>query len=188
MRMTEALPTYQDIGLPAGHGDPKLIYHPPTGSVIVHTRPRDQSILLCRRLSFRRLDETRYRPIGDFPPQVDVTSFALSPKLPELYFNTIVWKECEKGINPPGGYWDALHRFNLNTLESEIVACPGELISPGHYQRVWLNDVLFVDENVRAVFCNAGLFKDGKADYCLVKLTVEDRKLEILTRLEAVFA
>ena|ERR1039458_1651927 len=180
--------SFQDIGLPKNHAYPTLTYHPQTGSIIALTRPVTESRTPCHRLSIRRLEEARYSPIGNFPPQVDVTSFALSPKLPVLYLNTFFWKECELGFNPPGGDWDALYRFNLNTQQSEVVARPGELISPGNPTRVWLNDVISVDENGRAVFCKTGIFKEGKADYFLVKLTVEDRKLELLTRLEAVSA
>jgi hypothetical protein len=175
----------QKIGLPDGHGFPVLVYHPPTGSVIAHTRPLKSS-LPCRRLSLRQVNETRYRPIGDFPPSVSVESLVLHPQLPLLFFITFVWSKHVNG--PVGGYWVALHRFDLNTLQSEIVARRGELVLPDGYQTAWLNELFSASDDGNTLFCKAGLRNGEPVRYCLSKLSIPDRKLAIITRLEAVFA
>lgn len=178
---------FQKIGLPKGHAYPKLAYHPPTGFIIVHTQPVESS-LPCRRLSLRRVNGTRYRPIADFPPSISV-NFLLHPRLPLLYFITYVWKECELGINPPGGDWDALYCFNLNTRKSKIMAQKGEIILPNGYQRGWLNELLSVSDDGKTLFCKAGLFRNGKpVDYCVSKLSIADRKITVVTKLKTPFA
>jgi hypothetical protein len=176
---------FQKIGLPDGHGFPVLAYHPATGSVLAHTRPIE-SRLPCRRLSLRRVTETRYRPIGDFAPSVSVESFVLHPRLPLLYFITYVWSEHTNG--PVGGDWDALYRFNLNTIQSEIMARRGELFSPDGYRTTWLKELFSVSDDGNTLFCMAGLRNGEPVHYCLSKLSIPDRKLAVITRLEAVFA
>ena len=183
---------YQKVGLPDGHAFPVLAYHPPTGSILAHTRPI-KSRLPCRRLSLRRVNGTRYRPIADFPPSISVENFLLHPQLPLLYFITYVWKECELGINPPGGDWDALYCFNLNTRKSKIVARRGELVLPDGYRKAWLRgawlcELFSVSDDGNTLFCKAGLPKGKTVHYCLSKLSIPDRKLAVITRLKAVFA
>ncbi len=186
--MTQSTPSpqkFQKVGLPEGHAYPELAYHLPTGSILAHTRPVEPG-LPGRRLSLWRVAETRYHPIGDFALSISVESFVLHPQLPLLYFITYVWSEHSNG--PTGGNWEALHCFNLNTFQCEIVARRGELIPPDDYCKAWLNELFLVGDDGNTLFCKAGLRNGEPVQYCLSKLSVSDRKLEIVSRLEAVFA
>ncbi len=186
--MTKSSPLpkkFQKIGLPDGHAFPVLAYHPPTSSVLAHTRPI-KSRLPCRRLSLRRVNGTRYRPIADFPPSISVENFLLHPQLPLLFFITYVWSEHVNG--PVGGDWDALYCFNLNTRKSKIVARRGELVLPDGYRRAWLCELLSASADGNTLFCTAGLPKGKTVHYCLSKLSIPDRRLAVVTRLKAVFA
>jgi hypothetical protein len=176
--------SFNDVGLPDGHAYPELAYHQPTGSIIAHTRPRD-SRLPGHRLSIRRVSESRYSVIGDFPSSISVSSFALSPALPILYFITFTWSDRNGHV---GGDWDALHRFTLDTHQSEIVARRGELVPPDHYRVAWLSELFSVSADGRTLFCKAALQREGSIDYCLSELSIADRKLSAITRLDAVFA
>lgn len=176
--------SFDDVGLPDGHAFPELAYHQPTGSIIAHTRPRE-SRLPSHRLSIRRVSESRYTVIGDFPPSISVSSFALSPTLPILYFITFAWSDHNGNV---GGDWDALHRFTLDTHQSEIVARRGELVPPDHYRFAWLSELFSVSADGRTLFCKAALQREGPIDYCLSELSIADRRLAAITRLDAVFA
>jgi len=121
---------FGNIGLPEGHAFPRLVYHAPTGIIIAHTRPLKRR-LPSERLSMRRVSETRYALIESFPPEVSVSSFALSPTAPFLYFLTETWKEIGDTV---GGDWAGLHRFNLDTRQGDMLARPGELALPAPYR------------------------------------------------------
>jgi hypothetical protein len=183
---TPSSPSFKEIGLPDGHAFPELAYHCPTGTVIAHTRPRE-SRLPSHRLSMRLVKDSRYSPIGDFSPAISVSSFAVCPTLPLLYFITSTWSEHENG--PPGGCWEALYRFTLDTRESEVIARRGDLIAPEGYQSAWLSELLSVSGDGGTLFCKAALCSNGRPiDYCLSELVVAERKLTAITKLEAVFA
>ena len=177
--------SFTEIGLPNGHGFPELAYHYPTGYIIAHTRPLE-SRLPAARLSIRRIGESHYSPVGDFPPAISVSSFALSPKLPLLYFITSEWKDYVNG--PPGGDWDSLYRFFLDTRCCEVVARRGELVPPNSYQSAWLCEILSVSDDGCNLYCKAALRGVKPIDYCLSEFSTNDRKLSPISKLEAVFA
>ena len=173
------------IGLPKGHAYPQLAYHPPTGFVIVHTKPVE-SPLPCRRLSLKRVKGTRYRPIADFPPSISVKKFLLHPRLPLLYFITYVWSEHVNG--PVGGDWDALYCFNLNTRKTKIVARRGELVLPDGYRRAWLCELLSASADGKTLFCKAGFHNGEPVHYCLSKFSIVDRTITIIAKLKTPFS
>lgn len=189
---------YEELGLPSGHGYPKLAYHPSTGSIIVHTQPVE-STLPSRRLSVRRLNESRYRLIGDFPPEISIENFVLHPSLPLLYVNTFIWKEYING--PVGGDWDALYCFNLDTLQSEILVRSGELIPPDGYRFASISTLFSMSNDGRKLFLRARLKnQDSKnpkkpdshcpksSGHYLSEFSIADRKLTIIEELKTVFA
>ena len=179
---------FEEIGLPHGHVYPKLAYHPPTGSIIVQTQLAE-STLPSRRLSIRRLNEARYHPIGDFPPEISTESFVLCASSPLLFVNTFIWKEHING--PVGGDWDALYSFNLDTLQSDILVRKDELVPPDGYRSAWFSTLFSASNDGRKLFCRAGLRNQEPKkpiDYCLSEFSVADRKLAIITKLKAVFA
>jgi len=182
---TPSSPSFEEIGLPEGHAFPELAYHHPTGAVIAHTRPRE-SRLPGHRLFIRGVKESRYSLIGEFPPAISVSSFAVCPILPLLYFITFSWSEFENG--PPGGFWEALYQFTLDTRKSDVIARRGELVADG-YQSAWLSELLSVSDDGGTVFCKAALCRVGQPiDYCLSEFSVAGRRLAPITKLDAVFA
>jgi hypothetical protein len=176
---------FEEVGLPEGHVSPRLAYHNPTGTIIAHTSPRKSS-LPTQRLSIRRVTERRYRPIGDFPPAISVSSFVLCPRLPLLYFVTFVWSEYENG--PPGGLWETLCRFRLDTSECEVIARRGELVPPSGYDSAWIAELLSAAEDGSTLFCKAVLSAAGQGEDWVSELSVSERSLTPRAKLEAVFA
>ena len=152
-------PSFEEIGLPKGHAYPELAYHPPTGSMVVHTRPLKSS-LPCRRISLMGVNSKRYQPIADFPSSISVEGYLLHPRLPLLYLITYSWSMFLG--KAPGGDWDALYRFNLETGKSEILASKGSLVPSNGYPRVWLNQLLSVSDDGETLFCRAAFFGSKK--------------------------
>ena len=204
--MTNSRQEYEDLGLPSGHGYPKMAYHPSTGSIIVHTQPVEPPSP-GRRLSMRRLNESRYRPIGDFPPEISVESFVLHPSLPLLYINTIIWNKHIK--SPIGDDWDSLYDgnwgglycLNLDTLQGEIFVCSGELFPPDGYRFASISTLFAMINDGRKLILRAKLKNqdprnpkkpDGhcpkSSGHYLSESSIADRKLTVITELKTVFA
>ena len=134
----------------------------------------------------RSVSKARYTPIGDFTPAVSISSFALNPTLPELYFVTESWREIGDTV---GGDWDALHRFTLDTRQSEIVARPGDLAVQAPYRTGWLAELLSVAPDGGTLFCRAGFQTErGTVEYYLSEYSVPYRRLIVISRLERAFA
>jgi len=176
---------FEAVGLPEGHAFPRLAFHRPTQTVIAHTRPRE-SPFPGERLSVRHVKERLYRSVGDFPPGISLSSFAVASKAPLLYFISFAWSEFENG--PPGGDWDTLCQFRLDTSDTQILARRGELIAPQGYDRAWLSELLSADDDGVTLCCKVGLSAGGAVEYWICELLVVQRTVTPVTRLEATFA
>jgi hypothetical protein len=182
--------TYEEVGLPLGHASPKLSYHASGGFLVAHTSPR-KSDLPVKRLSIRRVNEERYRPLGDFPPDISVESFVLHRDKPIVYLSTYAWHLLPNDRAVAGGNWRALHRFDLDTLKEEVLVRQGEMILPAGHRRDTGVDLLSVDAAGSALYCRVGLEVADSA--CTVKryvakISLADKVLVPLTNLEAISA
>ena len=178
--------SFADIGLPDGHGFPRLAYHHPTRSIVAQTRPLD-SRLPSSRLSVRRVTEPRYTPIGQFSAEISMSSFVLCRTLPLLYFVTSRWTEKRDGV--VGGDWESLQSFALDTRQSAVVASQGQSVVPDGYRSAWLLDLLAVSDDGQIIFGTVGFQRaEGSVEYHVSELAIGDRRLAPITRLEASFA
>lgn len=178
--------SFDNIGLPSGHAFPTLAYHEPTCTLIAHTRPL-KAVLPGERLSFRRLGDTHYQPIGEFPEAVSIKSFVLDSTRPALYFVTFVWRELEGGES--AGDWDGLYRFDLEQHRCDRLAQRGGLRAPEGDWEIWLSDLLSVSNDGRGLICIVPLGR-SQSDfaYWVAHLNLADLSLTAITKLEAVFA
>jgi hypothetical protein len=178
--------SFDQVGLPNGHGFPTVAYHEPTGTLIAHTRPT-RAGLPRDRLSFRRPGDPRYQPIGEFADAVSVKSFVLDSTRPVLYFVTYEFRELEGGQS--AGNWDGLYRFDLERHRCARLAQPGHLHDPESNWETWIGDLLSVSNDGRGLICQATLGK-SESDYAywVAHLDLADLRLAGITKLEAVFA
>jgi hypothetical protein len=184
-------PSFLDIGLPEGHAFPRLAYHPPTRTILAHTRPKDSHVLPIERLSIRNVKDSQYSAVAQFPPDIAIPSFAINPAAPLLYFLTYRWRERVDG--PPAGDWEALYRYALDSRDCEVVLRHGEIEPPEDYEAARVCELLSVADDGGAVFCRVGLRlrQPGQAPvghYYLSELSLAQKKLALITKLEGVFA
>jgi len=178
--------TFDAVGLPDGHAFPMIAYHEPTTTLIALTRPL-KAKLPRERLSFRRVSETQYHPIGEFSDATSVQSFALDPCRPSLYFSTYIWRQLEAGKS--GGDWDGLYRFDLEQHRCDRLAQRGELHAADGPRTTLLNGLLSVGNDGRGIICQAAMgSSDSEFDYWVAHLNLADLSLTPLTKLEATFA
>lgn len=184
MRITRK-PTsrYNSLGLADGQVPHDLEYHPPTSSVILHTRNREGR-LPSFRLSIRSASEERYSPVGEFAAGTSVHSFALSRTAPILYYNTVRWGEHDGLV---GGEWDALYRFTLDSRRCDVVARRGELIPPNHFQSAWPVELFSVSDDGAILYCTCALGLSEGFQYYVSKVALNTLRVEPITRLEATF-
>jgi hypothetical protein len=177
--------SFNDVGLPDGHAFPALAYHEPTRTLIAHTRPT-KALLPGERLSFRRVGETQYHPIGDFSDGVSLQSFALDPCRPSLYFSAVTWRELEPGTS--AGDWDGLYRFDLEQHRCDRLAQRGDLHAR-ESDETWLSGLLSVANDGKGIICQAAL-RRSQSDfaYWVAHLNLADLSLTAIAELEAVFA
>jgi hypothetical protein len=178
--------SFEKLGLPTGHAFPRLAYHEPTSTLIAHTRPR-KAVLPGDRLSFRRIGETHYQPIGEFPEGISISSFVLDPYRPALYFMTFAWRELDGG--GWGGDWEGLYRFDLEQHRCDRLCQRGDLHSAEGDGATWLSDLLSVANDGRGLLCQAALGESqSKFAYWVARLDLADLRLTGITKLRSAFA
>jgi hypothetical protein len=179
--------SFEAVGLPRGHAFPTVAYHQATRTIFAHTEPL-RPALPTKRLSFRRVADKQYQPIGEFPADISVESFVLSPSQPFLYYSTNRWKHEGDGAS---GDWEGLYRFDIGAHRSEQLAQRGKLHPPSGYQGAWLSGLLSINDDGKALFCKAAL-ETGKLDpeveYWIAKLELPSLKLQAISQLQAIFA
>lgn len=177
--------SFEEVGLPVGHAFPMLAYHEPTRSLIAHTRPV-KSELPAKRLSFRRVVDPCYQPIGSFPESISIESAVLDPVSPLLYFVTFEWHMREEG---PGGDWEGLYRFDLEQHRCDRIADRNSLDALEGGWKTDISELLAVANDGKALICMSPRGQSRESlDYWVMRLDLANLRPTPITHLEAVFA
>lgn len=176
------VPSFEDLGIPAGHAYPRLAYHEGTQTLIVHSA-KAESQIPEQRLSIRHVNEPRYGPVMEFSSGISPSSFAIAEDGPWLLFVTLAWTER-------GGDWDALYRFRLDERTGEVVARRGELILPAGYQNGWMTEAMSASRDGNQLICKVGLQQSAPAtvvEYWVCRFSIPEKTVTPITHLKGVF-
>ena len=177
------IPSFDDVGIPAGHAFPRLAYHALSKVLIAQTANIEAKTPI-ERLSMRHVSQERYSLVMPFDDNISISSFATADNEPLLFFITFTWNER-------GGNWDALYRFRLDSRTGEVVAKRGELLLPPPYHDAWPSQLLSATPDGSALFCTIGLQKGAQhgetVDYWLARVSIANKEVHPICHLKAVF-
>jgi len=80
-----SIPAWKEIGIPEGYGPDRLLYNPPSESVIVELRSIGNEFS-PNRTYIRKKEAPKYEPIKSFEPMVSCESVVTSSGRPVLFY------------------------------------------------------------------------------------------------------
>ena len=168
-------------GIPVGYKWKSLLYNPPSGTIIIEMTREDTGHLRLSRLFIRRRSAESYEPIGNPADDLSCESPVTCDKLPIVIFNTVKWEDR-------GGHPDGLYEFDLESRKLTECLPTAALIIPEPYDDSWILSLVSLADDAKTLHAKVGLKRPvptgAEVDYYLAKLTLADRKLELLSRLK----
>lgn len=182
--------TWQELGIPEGYAGPKLLYNPPSETMIVQVQGNDAETWLPTRLYIKHKDATQYTQVGDPDEWTSFDSPVTSLDEPLLGFNVTAWHGTGDAI---GGDWKELNILNLKSGIIEYSVKNGELILPEKFNECWVDNLLAISDDGKQIYLAAGLSflgennSQSRVSHVLAVLDLTSKHLEPITTLQGTF-
>jgi hypothetical protein len=179
--------SFEEMGISPGYGFKKLLFSSVANALVVQTRSTGRN-WRPERLYFRRAASDKYRSIGQ-PAELTSQEFPfVHPSRPLLAYNSLQHRFDldAQGNEQHGADWHSLTIFDLESGTEIASLDEGTLHLPTDVTRGWLASIVGFSD--AGLFVTAGLSKNsGRMDYFIAKIDPEQRRLDPVTALPAVF-
>ena len=177
---TRELAQAKSPGIPAGYRWKSLLYNPASESVIIEMARQDTGHLPMCRLFMRHKDAAGYEPLGNPSDDVSYECPVTCEKQPIVIFNSMRWAGG-------GGSPDGVYMFNLKTKELTVCISKEASTTAEPHLRSWISTLVSLSDDGQTLYLKVGIEKPvsggGVVEYYLASLSVLDKKLELLSRL-----
>jgi hypothetical protein len=102
--------TWQELGIPEGYAGPKLLYNPPSETMIVQVEGNDAEIWHPTRLLVKHKDAATYTLVGDPDEWTSFDSPVTSLEQPLLGYNVMT---CHKSGDAIAADWKELNEYYI---------------------------------------------------------------------------
>lgn len=147
------IPEWEALGIPEGYGPHRLVYNPPSETVIVELRSVGEEFL-PNRIYIRHKDFAKYELIQVPEPMVSHESVLTSLGRPFLFFNTIRLSKCEMGY---GGDWGGIYSFDIQKRTLLQLASKDSLLLPPPYSEGWVSGLVSASEDASRLYLTVGM-------------------------------
>jgi hypothetical protein len=178
-----------EIGIPKGYGPYRLLYNPPSGTVIAELRSIGEEFL-PNKVLIRHKDSPKYGPIGPDQPMVSSESLVTALSHPTLFYLS---HELRKQESTYAGRWLGLYSFDIENGTSVKLAGPGLLSLPSPYVEGWVTGIVDVSADAAELYLTMGMMEPSSSggfravDHYLARMDVPTRGIHLVTRLRGVF-
>lgn len=182
--------TWQELGIPEGYAGPKLLYNPPSETMIVQVEGNDAEIWHPTRLFMKHKDAAQYSQVGHPDEWTSFDNPVTSLTRPLLGFNVTTWHKTGDAI---GGDWKELSVLNLKSRVIEHSIKHGELILPREFNECWVDRLLAMSDSGKQIYLAAGLSflrennSQSRVRHVLAVLDLTSKRLEPITTLQGTF-
>jgi hypothetical protein len=178
-----------EIGIPKGYGPYRLLYNPPSGTVIAELRSIGEEFV-PNKVLIRHKDSPRYELIGPDQPMVSSESVVTALSHPTLFY--LSHKLTKQG-STYAGKWLGLYSFDIENGSSVKLAGPDLLSLPSPYVEGWITGIVDVSADAAELYVTMGMQEPASSggfrtvDHFLVRMDVPTRGIRIVTALRGVF-
>lgn len=182
--------TWQELGIPEGYAWPKLLYNPPSGTMIVQVEGNGEAGWRPTRLYVKHKDAIQYAQVGDPDEWTSFDNPVTSLTQPLLGYIVMTWRKTGDAI---GGDWKDLNVLNLQSGVVERSIRNGELILPEEFNECSVDKLLAMSDDGKQLYLAAGLsfLREGatssRVTHVLAVLDLTSKRLEPISTLQGTF-
>ena len=160
------IPEWEEIAIPEGFGPHRLLYNPPSETVIAELRSIGEQFF-PNQLYIRKKDSPKYESIKDSEQMVSSESAVTSLGRPLLFYlsNRLAAKR-DGGFS---GDWEALYSFDLQNRTRLKIADKDSLRFPSPYVEGWVTGLVDVSADASELYLTVGMMPpDTSAGFRMV--------------------
>ena len=160
------IPEWEEIAIPEGFGPYRLLYNPPSETVIAELRSIGEQFS-PNQVYFRKKDSPRYEPIKEFEQMVSSESAVTSLERPLLFYLSNKLTKMDKGGF--SGDLIALYSFDLQKRTHLKIADKNSLRFPSPYVEGWITGLVDVSADASKLYLTVGMMPpDSSAGFRMV--------------------
>jgi hypothetical protein len=147
------IPEWEEIAIPEGFGPHRLLYNPPSETVIAELRSIGEQFF-PNQLYIRKKDSPKYEPIKDFEQMVSSESAVTSLARPLLFYLS---NKLTKKDGVFSGDWEGLYSFDLQERTHLKIADKDSLRFPSPYAEGWVTSLVDVSADASELYFTVGM-------------------------------
>jgi hypothetical protein len=159
------IPEWEEIAIPEGFGPYRLLYNPPSETVIAELRSIGEQFF-PNQLYIRKKDSAQYEPIKNFEQMVSSESAVTSLERPLLFYLSNKLMKKDEGFN---GDWEGLYSFDFQKRTHLKIADKDSLRFPSPYVEGWVISLVDVSADASELYLTVGMMRpDTSAGFRMV--------------------
>jgi hypothetical protein len=147
------IPEWEEIAIPEGFGPYRLLYNPPSETVIAELQPIGEQFF-TNQLYIRKKDSPKYEPIKDFEQMVSSESAVTSLGRPLLFYLSNTLTKKDGGFS---GDWEGLYSFDLQERTHLKIADKDSLRFPSPNVEGWVTRLVDVSADASELYLTVGM-------------------------------
>jgi hypothetical protein len=184
-----SIPEWEEIAIPEGFGPYRLLYNPPSETVIAELRSIGEQFF-PNHLYIRKKDSSQYEPIKHFEQMVSSESGVTSLGRPLLFYLSNKLTKRDERFN---GDFEGLYSFDLQTRTHLKIADKNSLQFPSPYVEGWITGLVDVSADARELYLTVGMMSPDKSsgfrmvDHQLARMDLPTGSIHPVSHLRGTF-
>ena len=184
-----AIPEWEEIGIPEGFGPYRLLYNPPSETVIAELQSIGDEFL-PNQVYIRKKDSPKYEPIKGIDPMVSTESAVSSLGRPFLFYLSNKLTKRDKGF---GGDWEGLYFFDLVKRTHLKIADKESIRFPSPYVGGFVKSLVDVSADARELYLTVGMMPPDTrtgfrtVNHQLARMNLSTGNIHLVSHLKGAF-
>jgi hypothetical protein len=153
------IPEWEEIAIPEGFGPHRLLYNPPSETVIAELRSIGEQFF-PNQLYIRKKDSPKYEPIKSFEQMVSSESAVTSLERPLVFYLSNKLTEKDDSFS---GDWEGLYSFDLQKRTHVKISDKASLRLPSPYVEGWISSLVDVSADASELYLAIGMMRPDTA-------------------------
>lgn len=183
------IPEWEEIAIPEGFGPYRLLYNPPSETVIAELRSIGAQFF-PNQVYVRKKDSLKYEPIGGSDQMVSSESAVSSLERPLIFYLSNKLTKKDKGFS---GDWEGLYSFDLQKQTRLKIADKDSLRLPSPFVEGWITNLVAVSADASELYLTLGMMGADvsagfrMANYQLARMDLATGDIHFVSHLKGTF-
>ena len=183
------IPEWEEIAIPEGFGPYRLLYNPPSETVIVELRAIGEEFF-PNQVYIRKKDFPRYEPIKNLEKMVSSESAVTSLERPALFYLSNKLTKMDEGFS---GDLIGLYSFDLQKRTHFKIADKNSLRFPSPYVEGWITGLVDVSADASQLYLTIGMMSPDSStgfrmvNHQLARMDLPTGDIQLVSHLKGTF-